>query len=157
MVIEAMKSKDVYSLEGKLWPTRQHIKKQRHYFADKGLSSQSYGFTSSHVWMWELDHKEGWAPKNWCFPTVVLEKTLESPLNNKEIKPVNPKGNQPWIFIGRVDAEAPILWPPDAKSQLIGKDPDAGKDWRQEERRQQGMRWLDGITDLMRMSLSKFW
>ena len=107
--------------------SRQHIKKQRHHFANKGLSSQSYGFSSSHVWMWELDHKEGWALKNWCFWTVVLEKTLESPLDSK-IKPVNPKGNQPWIFIGRTDAEAPIIWPPDAKSRLTGKDPDAGKD-----------------------------
>ena len=89
-------------------------------------SSQSYGFSSSHVGMWELDHKEGWAPKNWCFWTVVLEKTLESPLDSKEIKPVNPKGNQAWIFVGRTDAEAeaPILCPPDAKSWLIGKDPD---------------------------------
>ena len=104
------------------------VKKQRHYFVDKGPSSQSYGFSSSHVWMWELDHKEGWAPKNWCFWTVVLEKTLESPLDCKEIRPVNPKGNQSWIFIGRIDAEAPILCPPDVKSQLITKDPDAGKD-----------------------------
>ena len=112
------------------------IKKQRHYFADKGPYSQSYGFSSSHVWMWELDHKEGWAPKNWCFWTVVLEKRLESPLDCKEIKPVHPKGNQSWIFTGRTDAEAeaPILWPPDAKNWLIGKDPDAGKDWRQEKR-----------------------
>ena len=96
----------------------------------------SYGFSSSHIWMWELDHKEGWAPKNWCFPTVVLEKTLESPMDCKEIKPVNSKGNQPWIFIGRTDAEAeaPILWSPDAKSRLIGKDPDSGKDWGQEEK-----------------------
>ena len=98
--------------------------------------SQSYVFSSSHVWMWELDHKESWAPKNWCFWTVVLEKTLESPLDSKEIKPVNPKGNEPWIFIRRTDAEAeaPILWPPDAKSQLIRKDSDAGKDWGQEEK-----------------------
>ena len=87
-----------------------------------------------HVWMWELDHKEGWALKNWCFWTVVLEKTLESPLECKQIKPVNPKGNQLWIFIGRTDAEALILWPPDAKSWLIGKDPDAGKDWWREEK-----------------------
>ena len=87
-------------------------------------------FFSSHVWMWELDHKEGWELKNWCFRTVVLEKTLESPLDGKEIKPVSPKGNQPLIFIGRTDAEAPIFWPPDVKSQLIGKDPDGGKDWR---------------------------
>ena len=84
--------------------------------------------------MWELDYKESWVPKNWCFWTVMLEKTLESPLDRKEIKPVNPKGNQSWIFIGRTDAEAPILWPPDAKSWLIGKDPDAGKDWGQEEK-----------------------
>ena len=115
---------------------RQHVKKQRHYFANKGLSSQSYGFSSSHVQMRELDHKEDWRPKNWCFWTVILEKTLESPLDCKEIKPVNPKGNQPWIFIKRTDAEAeaPILWPPDVKSQLIGKDPDTEKDWRQEEK-----------------------
>ena len=93
-------------------------------------------FSSSHIWMWELDHKENWAPKNWCFWTVVLEKTLESSLDSKEIQPVNPKGNQSWIFIGRIDAEAetPILWPPDAKNWLIGKDPDAGKDWTQEEK-----------------------
>ena len=111
---------------------RQCIKKQRYHFADKGLYSQSYGFSSSHVWMWELDHIEGWVLKNWCFQTAVLDKTLESPLDSKEIKPVNPKGNQPWIFIGRTDAEAeaPIFWPPDAKSQLTGKGPDAGKDWR---------------------------
>ena len=100
---------------------------------DKGLYSQSHGFSSSHVWMWELDHKESWAPKNWCFWSV-LEKTLESPLDCKEIKPVNPKGNQSWIFIGRTDAEAPILWPPDVRSWLIRKDPNAGKDWRQEEK-----------------------
>ena len=109
----------------------ESILKSRHYFADKGLYSQRYGFSSSQVCMWELDHKEGWAPKNWCFQTVVLEKTLESPLDCQEIKPVNLKGNQPWIFFGRTDAEAeaPILWPPDAKNWLTGKDPDAGKDW----------------------------
>ena len=108
----------------------------KHCFANKGLDSQSYGFSSSHVQMWELDHKEGWVPKNWCFLSVVLKKTLESPLDSKEIKPVNPKGNQPWIFTGRTDAEpkAPILWPPDLKSWLTGKDPDAGKDWRWEEK-----------------------
>ena len=118
----------------------QCIKKQRHYFANKGTSTQSYGFSISHVWRWELDHKEGWVPKNWRFWTVVLEKTLESPLDYKEIKPVHPKGNQSWIFIGRTgaEAEAPILWPPGAKSLLIRKDPDAGKDWRQEKK---------GITD----------
>ena len=100
------------------------------------LFSASYGFSSSHVWMWELDYKESWAPKNWCFWTVVLDKRLESPLDCKEIQPVNPKGNRSWIFIGRTDAEAetPILWPPDAKNQLIWKGPDAGKDWRQEEK-----------------------
>ena len=115
---------------------RQCINKQRHYFANKGPSSQSYGFSSSHVWMWELDYKKSWVPKNWWFWTVVLEKTLESPLDCKEIQPVNPKGNQSWIFIGRTDAEgeAPILWPPDAKSWLVRKDPDAGKDGRQEEK-----------------------
>ena len=106
-----------------------------HHFANKRPNSQSYGFPSSHVWMWKLDHKDGWAPKNWCFQIVVLEKTLESLLDSKEIKPVNPKGNKPWIFTGRMDAEAPILWPLDAKSWLIGKDPDAGKDWRQKEGR----------------------
>ena len=99
-------------------------------FANKDLSSRSYGFSSIHVWMWELDYKESWALKNWCFWTVVLEKSLESPLDCKEILPINPKGNHPWIFIGRTDAEAetPILWPPDAKNWLLGKDPDAGKD-----------------------------
>ena len=110
--------------------------KSRHYFADKGPPSQSYGFSCSHVWMWELDHKESWAPKIWCFWTVLLEKTLESPLDSKEIQPVHPKGTQSWIFVGRTDAEAeaPILWPPDAKNWLIWKDPDAGKDRRQEEK-----------------------
>ena len=113
---------------------RQHIKKQRHYFANKCLSSQSYGFSSSHVWMWEMDYKESWALKNWCFWAVVLEKTLESPLDCKKIKPVNHKGNQSWMFIARTDAEAPILWPPDVNNWLIWKHPDARKDWRQEEK-----------------------
>ena len=115
---------------------RRHIKKQRPHFADQDLSSQIYSFSSSHVWMWEFDHKESWELKNQCFWAVVLEKTLESPLDCKEIKPVHPKGNQSWVFIGRTDVEAetPILWPPDAKNWLIGKDPDAGKDWRQEEK-----------------------
>ena len=112
----------------------QHINKQRYYFANKGPSSQSYGFSSSHVWMWELDYKESWATKNWCFWTVVLEKTLESLLDCKEIKPINPKGNQSWIFIRRTDAEAPILWSSDAKNCLMWKDPDAGKDRRWEEK-----------------------
>ena len=103
--------------------------------ADKGPSSQGYGFSSGHVWMWELDYKESWALKNWCFWTVVLEKTLESPLDYKEIQPVHLKGNQSWILIGRTDVEAetPILWLPDVKNWLIGKDLDAGKDWRQEK------------------------
>ena len=130
MVTAAMKLKDIYSLEESYDQPRQHIKKQRQYFANKGPSSQNYGFSSSHVWMWELDCKESWAPKNWCFWTVVLEKNLESPLDCKEIQPVHPKGNQFWIFTGRTDAEAevPILWPTDVKNWLIGKDPDPGKD-----------------------------
>ena len=135
MVTAAMKLKDAYSLEGKLDQPWQHIKKQRHYFVNKGPSSQGYGVSSSHVWMWGLDYEESWVPKNWCFWTVVLERTLESPLNCK-IKPVSPKGNQYWVFLGRADAEAetPILWPPDAKNWLIVKDPDAEKDWRWEEK-----------------------
>ena len=122
------------------------------YFQMKGPSSQGYGFSSSHVWMWELDWKESWVPKNWCFWTVVLEKTLESPLDFKEIQPVHPKGDQPWVFFGRTDAKAetPVLWPHHAKSWLIGKYSDAGRDWGQEEK---GMtedemagcyHWLDG-------------
>ena len=136
---------------------RQHIKNQRHYFANKCPSSQSYGFSSSHVWIWELDYKESWVPKNWCFWTVVLEKTLESPLDCKEVKPINPKGNQSWIFIGRTDAkaESPLLWPPDAKNWLIWKDLDAGKDRSSKRRAWQGVRWLHGITSSMDISLSK--
>ena len=132
----AMKLKDAWSWKTSCNKPRQHIKKQRHYFASKGPASQSYGFSSIHVWVWELDCEESWAPKNWCFCTVVLEKTLESPLDCKEIKPVNCKGNQSWVFIGRTDAwaEIPILWPPDVNNWLIRKDPDAGKDWRQEEK-----------------------
>ena len=139
---------------------RQLIKKQRHHFADKDPYSQSCGFSSSREQMQELDHKEGWAPKNWCFWTVVLEKTLETPLDIKEIKPVHPKGNQPWIFTGRTDAEAeaPILWPPDVKSQPIRKDPDAGKDWGQEETRVTEEEMIRiSITDSMDMNLSKLW
>ena len=131
MVTAAMKLKDDCSLKKSYVKPRQCIKKQRYHFADKGLYSQSYGFSSSHVQLWELDLKEGWAPKNWCFQTV-LEKTFESSLNSKEIKLVNPKGNQSSIFTGRTRAEAetPILWPHDVKNWLIGKDPDAGKGWR---------------------------
>ena len=141
---------------------RQHFKKQRHHLAYKGPSSQSYGLSSNHVWMWELDHKEGWVPKNWCFRTVVLEKTLESPLN------CNPKGNQPWI--GRTDAEAetPVLWPPYVKRRVTGKDPDDEKDWRQEEGaiEDEMVGWHQGIfsrvtTPRLRIQLRhiplKFW
>ena len=140
MVTAAMKLKDACYLLSLLYKSydkpRKYIKKHRQYFADKCLFSQSYGFSSSHVWMWELDHKESWASKNWCFWTVVLVKTLESPLVSKEIKLVNPKGNKSWIFIRGINAEyeGPILWSPDVKSQLIGKHPDAGKDWRREEK-----------------------
>ena len=137
---------------------RQRVEKQRHHFADKGPSSQSYGFSSSHVWMWELDCKF-WAPKNLCFWTVVLEKTVDSPLDCKEIKPVNPTGNQSWIFIARTDAEAeaPILWLPDVKSWLIGKGPDAGKDWRQEEKGTTDDKMVGLHHWLMDMSLRKLW
>ena len=140
-----------WHLEGKAWSARgppkvaqthaiynkprQCIKKQSHPFVDKGPSSQSYGFSSSQVWMWEVNYKEGWALKNWCFQIVVLKKTLKESLGQQGDQIVNPKGNKPWIFIGRMDAEAeaPILWPSDVKSWLNGKDPDAGKDWGQEE------------------------
>ena len=130
MVIAAMKLKDAHSLEEKLWPTWQHIKKQRHYFANKVHLVKAMVFPVVR-YGWELDHKESWAQKNWCFWTVVLEKTLESPLDCKEIQPVHLKGDQSWAFIGRtdVDCKTPILWPPDAKSWFIWKDPDAGKDW----------------------------
>ena len=128
-------------------------------FANKGPSSQDYGFSSRHVWIWEQDYKESWALKNWRFWTVVLEKTLENPLDCKEIQPVHPKGNQSWIFIGRTDAEAetPILWPPDAKTWLIGKDPDTGKDWRWEEKGTTEDEMAGLHHRLMDMSLSKLW
>ena len=138
---------------------RPYIKEQRHHFANKGPCSQSCGFSGSHVWMWELAHKGGLAPKNWCFWTVVLEETLESPLDCKEIKPVNPKGYQSWIFTGRTDTdgEAPVLWPPDAKSWLIGKDPDAGKDWRKKEKWAAENEMVNSITNSVDMNLSKLW
>ena len=139
--------------------TRQHIKKPRRCFANKDPSSQGYGFSSSHIWMWELDYKESWVPKNLCFWTVVLEKILESPLDCKEIQPVHPKRNQSWVFIGRTDVEAetPILWLPDVKSWLIWKDPDAGKDWEQEEKgttEDEMVGWHHQLND---MSLSELW
>ena len=136
MVTTAKKLKDTCSLEESYAKPRQHIKHQRYYFVDKSPSSQSYGFSGSHVFTWELNFKERWAPKNWCLWIAVLEETLESPLNSKETQPVNPKGNQSWIFLGRTDVEAetPIVWPAHEKDWLIGKDIDAGKGRRQEEK-----------------------
>ena len=134
------------------------LKSRDNTFANKGPSSQGYVFSSGHVWMWELDYKESWVPKNWCFWTVMLEKT-ESNLDSQEIKLVNPKGNQFWTFIGKTEAEAetPILRPPDAKNWLIWKDPDVENDWRQKEKGMQRMRWLDDLADSMDVNLSKLW
>ena len=131
MVTAAMKLKDARSLEENYDQLRQHIQKQRHYFVNKGPPSQGYGFSSSHVSMWELDYEESWAPKNWCFWTVVLEKIFESPLDCKDVQPVHPKGDQSWVFIRSTDieAETTILWPLDTNNWHIWKDPDAGKDW----------------------------
>ena len=148
MVTAAMKLKDAAPWKKSYDKPRQWIKKQRHYFTNKGPSSQSYDFSSSRVWMWELDYKERWVSKNWCFWTVVLEKTVENPLDCKAIKPVHPKGNQLWIFVGRTDAKAetPTLWPPDVKNWLVVKDPDAGKDWRQEEKGTTEDGWMASPT-----------
>ena len=156
MVITAMNLRHLLPGE-KAMTYLDSILKRRDYFTDKCLYSESYGLFISHVWMFELDHNQIWASNNWCFWTVVLEKTLKSPLDSKEIKPVNPKGNEFWMFIGKTDAEveAPMLWPPDAKSWLMGKDPNAGKDWGGRRKGRQRMSWLDGITDSMDMSLSK--
>ena len=128
------KGKKVMTNLDSILKSRDKKKKQRHYFANKGPSCQGCGFSSGHVWMWELDCEESWVMKNWCFWTVVLEKILESPLDCKEIQPVHPKEDQSWVFIGGTDAEAetPVLWPPHVKSWLIGKDPDAGRDWQRE-------------------------
>ena len=132
---------------------RQLIKKQRHYFAIKGLSSEGYGFSSGHVWMWDLDYKESWAPKNWCFWTVVLEKILESPLDCKEIQPVHPKGDQSWVFIGRTDVEAEYFGHLTWKADSLEKTLMLGKIEGRRRRGRQRMRWLDGIIDLMDMGL----
>ena len=152
MVTVATKLKDDCFWKKRYEQLRQHIKNRDIFFVEKGLYRKSYGFSSSHVWMWELDHIEGWVPKNWCFWTVVFKKMLQSPLDCKDIKPLNLKGNQPWIFIRRTNAETetPILWAPDAKSWPIRKGPDAGKDWRQEEKETtedemvRWHNWLDG-------------
>ena len=150
-----------------MWPpswslhfvTSLAARKQGHYLANKDPSSQDYGFSSSHIWMWELDYKESWALKNWCSWTVVLEKTLESPLDYREIQPVHPKENQSWVFIGRteVEAETSILWPPDAKTWFIWKTLMLGKIEGRRIRGRQKIWWLDGITDSMDMNLSKLW
>ena len=158
MVTATMKLKDTCSLEEKLWQLRQLIKKQKHHFDHQGLSSQSYGFSNSCVRMYVLNHKESWSPKNWCFQTVVLEKTLESPLDCKHIKPISPKRKQPLVFIGRTDteAEAPIFG---HLMQRVNSLKETLMLWKLESKRSrwQRMSWLDSITDSMDMSLSRLW
>ena len=155
MVTAAMKLKDACPWKKSYDQPRQHIKKQRHYFAYKGPFSQIYGFSSSHVWVWELDYKESWALKNWCFWTVVLEKTLESLLDCKEIQPVHPKGNKSWVFIGRTDTETETPIHMMQRTDSLGKTLLLGKIEGRRRGRWQRLRWLDGITDLMDMGLSK--
>ena len=149
MVTAAMNSKDAYSLEEKLWPTKQHIKQQRHYFANKGPSSQGYGFSSSHVWMWVLDYKESWAPKNWCFWTVMLEKTLESPLDCKEIQSVHPKGSQSWMFMKGLILKLKLQYFGHLmrRTDSLEKTLMLGKIEGRRRRGRQRMIWLDGITN----------
>ena len=159
MVIAAMKLKTLSPWKESYDQPRQHIKKQRHYFVKKGPCSQSYGFSSHHVWMWDLDYKESWVVKNWCFWTVVLEKTLENLVDCKEIQPVHPKGDQSWVFIGRTDDkdETPILWLSDVKSWLIWKTLMLGKSEGRRRRGWQRMRWLNCATDSMDMGLGGLW
>ena len=154
-----MKLKDAYSLEEKLWQTGSILKSRDFTLPTKVCIVKAMVFSCSHVWMWELDHKENWALKNWCFWTVVLGKTLESPLDCKEIQPVYPKGNQSWIFIGRTEAKAetPILWPPDVKNKFTGKDPDAVKDLRQEEKGMTEGEMVGWHHQLNEHELSKLW